>query len=528
MKPFLRRLTSLIAAGVFLGQTAGQAQALDQIGLTILRALTTNLNGSGIRVAQVEAGYGTTTNWQVNPSVVAHPLGFLTYLSSSGSTTNFPNALGGESAHANDVGNAFYGLPLGVATNVSRVDNFDANTFVQGAIIGGNYIITLPATNINDPVVNQSFTFGNVPTNEQTAADKSYDNYAAQYRTLFVSAVDNGGNVHAPGTSYNGIGVGAYGVNAASSIGPTIDNGRCKPDLIAPSSATSYATPYVSGAAAVLLQAARRGDGGSDTNSAGDIRTLKALLLNGAVKPTGWTNGNSSPLDARYGAGLVNLFNAYEQLAGGKHSYIVSTTVTSGGVHPPTGASGTMAVLNGWDFNTNTSSATQDAINHYYFNLTNSPANFIGVVTLVWNRQQNQTGINNLDLYLYNCANSNLVACSTSLVDNVEHIYATNLPPGRYDLQVWKAAGLNVSFSETYALAFAFNSPVLNQARTGTNVIFSWPAYPAGYWLEGSTDLIGGSWNTNNLTPTLTGSTNTVPTLMTNALQFFRLRSPNF
>ena len=83
-----------------------------------------------------------------------------------------------------------------------------------------------------------------------------------------------------------------------------------------------------------------------------DIRTIKALLLNGAVKPAGLDNIAPSPLDTRYGASVLNVLNAYEQLAGGKHGYVVSTTVATGGAHPPTGPSGSIAVLSGWDFNT--------------------------------------------------------------------------------------------------------------------------------------------------------------------------------
>ena len=124
--------------------------------------------------------------------------------------------------------------------------------------------------------------------------------------------------VNPPATCYNGIGVGAYG--GSSSIGPTLDNGRAKPDITAPGlRTTSFSTPQVAGAAAVLMQAGLRGDGGGDTNSAADIRTVKALLLNGAIKPADWTNHAASPLDTRYGAGVLNVFNSYKQLAGGKH-----------------------------------------------------------------------------------------------------------------------------------------------------------------------------------------------------------------
>ncbi len=413
-----------------------RATNLDTIGVTVLRAVTTNLNGAGIRVAQPEAIESAgTTNFEVSPGVPGQPASLFTYISSSGSANNFPNTVGGASGHAGGVAGNFYGLSGGVATNVAHVDNYDADYFVQEnvLVVGGttNYIVTLPATNINDPVVNQSFIFLNedyshVSTNEEEAINSAYDDYAAQYRTLFVSGAGNGGPVNPPASCYNGLGVGVS--DGSSSYGPTLDNGRCKPDLVAPGGATSFSTPYVSGAAAVLMQVGLRGDGGSDTNSAADIRTVKALLLNGAVKPADWTNQAPSPLDLRYGAGVLNVFNSYEQLAGGKRGYIASTTVSAGGTHPPNAATGTVGVLNGWDFNTNTSGGfpfPSDAVNHYYFEVTNadSGAMFAASATLVWERHQNQTAINNLALFLYNAANSNLVACSTSLVDNVQHVF---------------------------------------------------------------------------------------------------------
>src|SRR5665213_1782073 len=130
--------------------------------------------------------------------------------------------------------------------------------------------------------------------------------------------------------------------------------------------------------AAILLQAALRGDGGSDTNSAADMRTLKALLLNGAVKPIGWTNSNSAPLDTHYGAGVLNVLNSYEQLAGGKNNFISATTISPGDPHPPDGSTGTISKLSGWDFNSIASaddgffSTAADGVNHYFFNVTNN------------------------------------------------------------------------------------------------------------------------------------------------------------
>jgi hypothetical protein len=518
-----------------MGLTA-QAAYLGPIGVTLLQTVTTNLNGAGIRVAQPEA-YETNSNWEVNPNAnaVGQPVSLFTYISAGGSATNFPNSLSSESGHADTVASYYYGLPGGVATNIAHVDNYDANYFVQVSeqVIGSttNYIATLPSSNIDDSVVNQSFIFNGATLAVQQALDSAYDNYAARYNTLFVSAVGNGGPVSPPSTCYNGIGVGAYldSINY-SSVGPTPDNGRAKPDLTAPENATSFSTPQVAGAAALLMQAGLRGNGGSDTNSPADIRTVKALLLDGAIKPSDWTNNPPSPLDARYGAGVLNVFNSYEQLTGGKHGYIVANSVPTGNPHPPTGASGTISTLSGWDFDTLSSSGTSDGVNHYYFNVTNGLSNaaFTATATLVWNRQRNQTNINNLDLFLYDALSSNLVAASTSLVDNVEHLWLPQLPPGRYDLQVLKNGGPNiVSSSETYALAWEFSSTLLNVAPSGTNLVLSWPIYPDNFVLASATNLAAPIiWSTNNPAPVVTNNLNWILVSATNASQFFRLQPP--
>ena len=514
------RGAQFLLAFVFLGQMAARASNLDTIGVTLLRTVTTNINGAGIRVAQVEAS-SSSLDFEVNPNVVGQPTNLFTYYSTNGSATNFPNSVGTESGHGDSVAANFYGQSGGVATNVAHVDNYDANYFWRSNVD----VVQQP--NINDPVVNQSFIFTGTTVSQQQTIDSQYDNYAAQYKMLFVSGIGNGGVVNPPATCYNGIGVGAYG--GGSSTGPTLDNGRTKPDITAPATETSYSTPQVAGAAAVMGQAGLRGDGGSDTNSAADIRTVKALLLNGAIKPADWTNNASSPLDTRYGAGVLNVFNSYKQLIGGKRGYIVSTSVSIGNPHPPTGATGTVGVLSGWDFNTNSSSATSDVVKHYYCNVTNgvSNATFTATATLVWNRHRSQTSINNLDLFLYNAISSNLVACSTSLVDNVEHIWLPRLPQGRYDLQVFKSGGATITTNETYALAFEFFSMSLNVAKSGTNVVLKWPVYPTGFILESTTNLISPIlWSTNNPAPAVTNSQNCVTLGATNGSQFFRLRRP--
>jgi hypothetical protein len=531
-----RLITCRLALSVMLfSSLALQAQNPYQISQTLLQATTTNLNGSGIVVAQPEADYGNTnlSTFEVSPAFVNQPTNLFTYISTVGSATGFTNDVGLESNHADGVANIFYGLPNGLSTNIAHVYNYDANCYIS------HHIFNLNRAN-GESVVNQSFAFDPpLALTNQIPYDSAWDDFEETYHTLFATAAGNASVVECPGTAYNVISVGCfYGPyltnNYANGIGPTMDNGRCKPDITAIGTDTSETAPQVAGAAAILMQAALRGDGGPDTNSAFNDRTVKALLLNGAVKPFGWTNSPVFPLDARYGAGVLNVFNSYRLLVGGKHGSIVSNLVSSGSVHPPLAVTAAEPVLNGWDFNTNISSSSpaRDAIYHYYFNVTNNlpGTKFAGAATLVWNRQLNQTSINNLDLFLYNCANSNLVACSTSLVDNVEHICLTNLAQGRYDLQVWKQGGAGiVSTTEPYALAWQFFSDNLGISGSGTNSNLTWPLYPAGFLVQTTTNLTSGTWTNLDLTALVfTNNMNSLPLNPANANQFFRLCTPNF
>jgi hypothetical protein len=502
----------------------------DTIGGTLLRQVALNVLGTGVTVGQPE-GYegGVSGAFEVSPSVVGQPQSLFTWISASGTANTFPNAVGTASGHAGAVGSRFYGTSIGVAPQVSHVNNYDADFFYN------NYIsLGLPLPN-SDRVVNQSFIFANADgshfsTNDEQAIESTYDDFAIQYGTLFVSGVGNGGGVYPPGTIYNGIGVGVF--PGSSSFGPT-PNGRSKPDLVAPSGATSFSTPYVAGAAAVLIQAATGGDGGADTNSASDNRTIKAVLLNGAVKMADWTNGVTTPLDARYGAGMLNVFNSWNELRNGKHPFIEATSVSVGNAHPPGGNAGNVSALTGWDLNSlaNTDSS-HDQINHYYFNLPGSNS-FTLTATLTWLRPHSSllgaSSINDLNLFLYNVSSGQMILSSTSAVDNVEHLYLPTLPPGRYDLQVEKNAQGQVSASETYGLAFEFFSVPLSVSSSNASAVITWPIAPAGFELQSNTNLSSpGTWTTvaTPVTVDTNASRNVVVIPMSGGNQFFRLRRP--
>ena len=495
------------------------ADNLDIIGVRLLRQVDGTLLGANVYVAQPEAATPNVSppDFEVAPVSVGQPESLFSYNSSLGVATNYPNSVGAASGHAADVGNHFYGINEGVAPQVAHADNFEATYFYENII--------LPLTpSISAKVVNQSFIFNDLVA---STVEQSYDNYSALHGTLFISGVGNGDvPVSAPGTCFNGIGVGVTDGN--SSVGPTSD-GRSKPDLVAPGQVTSYSTPYVSGSAAVLWQAASRGDGGTNLTAATDARTLKALLLNGAIKPAGWTNSPATPLDARHGAGVVNVFNSWQQLQGGQHSYIESTSVTHDGPHPPGANAANAPVRAGWDRNTISTIPLQDMVNHYYFDLpvTSGPA-FTLTATLVWQRQQGQTAINDLNLFLYDIATSNLVMCSTSEVDNVEHLYLPTVPAGWYDLQVLKRGiTTQVSPDEIYALAFEFFQMPLQLNPSAEGITLSWPIAPAGFQLMSTTNLASPvNWQEVSATPVVSNEQNVV-TLMAGAnAQFFRLQRP--
>ncbi len=296
--------------------------------------------------------------------------------------------------------------------------------------------------------------FDNLSANDTTAINQLYDDYAAETGVIFISAVgnivDTNHSIKVPASDYNVIAVGDS--DGGSSYGPTSD-GRSKPDIVAPGGATSFSTPYVSGVASVMVQAGAGGAGGTGTKTSSvDFRTIKALLLNGTTKPAGWTHTSTQPLDPTYGAGTVNAYNSYQNLAAGQKSPLLVNASTAP-------AYGTTTTSAGWDLNTLTTGTSTDAVAHY---LLNVPVDSVFTGTLDWNRAAGTvssnsleiTGINDFHLLLYDVITGALIE-SISDIDNVQYLYDTDLAAGVYDLEVVKLAANEVSATDTYGLAFS-------------------------------------------------------------------------
>ena len=476
-----RLLAAVLGASCFWMATA-RADDLATIGVTQLRSVRPDLTGTGVSVGQAEASSyfnpndpnGTApydpqydqNNFEYDPSL--NPSVTPTYVGKQGTTptTSYTSTL--NSGHATQVAGNYIGSGNGAAPGVAANVEYNANYWYMNVVSTGADIQAplAPAGAPPVSVMNQSFVFGTVSASAETQIDQVYDNYVVNQNLILATAVGNSGAPNVPATAYNVIAVGD--TNGVTSVGPTSD-GRSKPDISAPGGATSFSTPYVSGIAAVMVQAGQTGSGGTSASTeaaAVDPRTVKALLLEGASKPTGWTHTTTAPLDPTYGAGIVNAYVSYETLAGGKRGPTAVNTAT-------TPVTGTAVGSAGWDLNTLTTQVGKSvSVSHYLLNVTSASTLS---TALTWYRPAGAvvggtpiiTGINNFDLMLYDSSGT-LVDSSVSTIDNVEYLYTQNLTPGTDDLEVVKRAANKVSTSDTYGLAF--NAMMLGDANLDGHV----------------------------------------------------------
>ncbi|HEY3862600.1 MAG TPA: S8 family serine peptidase [Verrucomicrobiae bacterium] len=516
-------------AGLFLAclPPASFGDDLVTMGVTLLRASQPSLTGAGIPVAQPEAlNSASAPQFEVDnfADFVFQPESLFTWISTNGSTNVIPNNLGDESTHADQVATIFYGRDLGVAPGVAHVNNYEADYFYQYVVVDG--------AAMSSQVINQSFSFFAAPPDEQPI-DSAYDDYIYKYGSIFASAPNgNGNSVSPPGTAYNCIGVSAYGYGAVITQGPTLDNGRSKPDISGPGGDTSYTTPRVAGSAALLSQAGAAGQGGTNIAQSTNAMTIKALLLNGALKPFDWSHTSTAPLDTRFGAGVLNVFNSWKQLAGGESGFTSQDLISPGAAHPPVSSGQAIASPSGWDFQTVNYQVitelpplvkTVDTVNHYLFNVTNKSTL---TATLVWERHEGMANINNLALFLYNATNTALISSSVSMVDNVQHIYLPHLQPGKYDLEAVAYSANSVSLSENYALAFQFfpmSPPGLSVTAGPTNAIITWPLSPTVYTLQSTASLSQPHWTNVTAQEWITNTVMWTSVYDTNGATYFRL-----
>lgn len=336
------------------------------------------------------------------------------------------------------VGQNLFGNTVSLAGAVNTVTAYEANNFLNNflKINGGTPLV--PGYDIQ----NHSWVGELSSTNSARSAVRRLDSMIDTYEVITPVGLNNNGSVSQEilptvgamhpqlfSHSYNVIAVGRS--NAYHTRGTTLSfygPGRTKPDIVSPMFNVSAATASVSSAAASLYEIV-------DGTDAALSETMKAILLAGATKTefldfvdpaTGlsnpWARTSSQPLDDLFGAGELNVFNSYLSVLGGQYA---GNTMTA----TPVGS-------HGWDYQ---ASITPGNDVLYEFEIPEGKTAKELSIILAWNVEItgnfNGQSLANLDLALRD-SNGALVDSSTSTIDNVEHIYLTDLAAGTYTLEV--------------------------------------------------------------------------------------------
>ena len=374
--------------------------------------------GSGVRVTQVEV-----------PEATNAYLPERTNTEFSGKTITDRSTDGLSSGHATTVAKNLYGNTTSIAPGITEVDAYEANDWLDR----GWYSATPPLE--TNPLQNHSW----VAWSEDNNASIRMDYAMNRDRFLAIAGLYNAdwGPQDTPSdipdtyaSIYNGITVGVSDGSHRQGTTSYDGVGRTKPEIVAPASFTSYATPYVTAAAAILIESA----GAHATAS--DPLVLKATLLAGADKSpfSDWDQTTGRPIDEVYGAGQLDVYENYFIQQAGQQ------------------AADTAIAPRGWNLS-NVSSSNSERYD------INVPAgfelrNFSALIT--WNREVSRR----LNRYTASLADLSLSLdgetvsqSSDSAVDNIEHIWRDSnhaLASGNYTLTV---ASTNSS-STTYALAW--------------------------------------------------------------------------
>ena len=420
----LARLGFIAACGISAHLLSGIARAdyAGDIGLMALRAeLGAGIpTGAGVAVSQIEASLSQSSLIYM-PDTTSPEFTGKTFTRMSGVST--------VSGHANSVASYFYGRSLSLAPDVSAISVYEANAWIYSGFLKTNTLVA-PLTESRS-IQNHSWVGSLGSTALDTDALRRLDYAIQQNDFLACVGLNNGSGSGLPtllASAYNVIAVGLTDGNHSSGtavIDPIAagNPGRVKPEIVAPMFATSFATPLVGSAGAMLWQTAPAA--GKHSVS------LKAMLLAGATKEqfANWSRTAAQPLDARFGAGQLNVSQSYHILAAGQQPASASLSVNR----------------RGWDYNTSSLTERQ-----YYFDIPVADGSPRFSATLTWHRVIADTlpgpswgnlssTLANLSLRIYQASGFTkgaLVDESASTVDNVEHLYLTSLPAGRYVMEV--------------------------------------------------------------------------------------------
>ena len=450
------QITLLALVGTFLFTNIGWAQTLrDNIGWTQLRAeIGAALeDGSGIIASQVEARVTNEDTGDIAylPSTTNGNFSGKTFYDGSGFNTGF-------TGHATSVGQRLYGTSTtGISGGISDITGFDADDWlnrVTGLASGGDPLAQVNGAGQTFDVQNHSYISNGNGDAVATDVLNRVDFLVNRDNTTIVVGANNGSGNITPellAHGYNSITVGRTDGNHSRGATRFNGTGRYKPEIVAPQTATSFSTPVVAGAAAILREA------GAGTNAVQN-EAVKAILLAGATKDEfgdafDGPSDPSQPLHEVYGVGELNVYNSYKILQGGEQ----------------TGSAASPVIISdnqGFDYEENLESGESL---YYNFDLADGASEVS--VALTWNLLVEdldssadvfdaETTLNDLDLAFYDSTGSflgSLLDSSISTVDNVEHLFLRDLDAGLYTLEVSRKSGF--TGDQDFAVAFTIAVP---------------------------------------------------------------------
>ena len=454
--------------------TSTHAGYKDDIGYTRLESEQgiNTPDGSGVHVTQAEASTAGTGNPAVYLPDSSNPeFSGKTITDKSGATTST------YSSHATSVGKTFYGESSSIAPGVSLVDAFWADHWLQGGYLrlGGQKPLASSSRIANHSWVGDAGVSANSDLLRRTDWVVATDEY------IQCIGLKNNSSINQPlmSSAYNVIAIGkSDGLNGFGTVAIDADyvSGRARPELVAPKSTSSSATPVVAASAALLIEHGQNHPGlstdpvavtmsnrnGNTINNTGRSEVIKAVLMAGADRSTANTsaaditdyrvdpaNQTTNGLDTRFGAGQVNVYNSFQIVNAGEQNsdedFGSGNIGTEGFDYDPS--------FGGADGSNSTAS--------YYFS-TGADQKMLSA-TLAWNiKIDGGNGFNfsgaaelyDLDLNLYDItAGMVLLVSSSSSIDNTETIWVT-LPENRsYKLEVVRGYGQG-TFNWDYALAW--------------------------------------------------------------------------
>ena len=427
-------------------------------------------DGDGLTVAMTEAA---TSAGNFLPNAESSVL-------SNTSIVNIDNdPVTGTSGHATNVASRFYGSSGSLTPSVDTANIRSANNFLN------NFLgITGQVSSSTEPVMSHAYIFeaggGSLTPTQAAELIKRFDFFSASSEVVNIVGMNNGDSDDIPegwGATYNSISVGRTDGNHSSGGTPAdYENpGRQKPDIVVNETVTSWATGALSSASLLLIdKASEQAD-----PDAIHPETIKAALLTGATKEEfpAWSQSSTAPLDTTFGAGEVNIFNSYR--------IIEQTRSTTGSVF-----------YRGWTRDSVTTGQTRV----YTFTTPDFNAPLTLSSTLIWQRPVTESSsffsttyqyedLPNLQLELLDSSNT-LIQFSDSALDNVEHIWNTELQPNTsYSLRVSSS-----SDSSDFALAWRVDGEIdiqLSISRGSSDATLSSTNLIANtlYTVQRSTDL---------------------------------------